>query len=45
MACPPPGDLPPGIELRSPALQAESLPYEPPGKSETEDAGKDQEAL
>ena len=31
--CPPPGDLPnPGIKLRSPALQAESLPSEPPGK-------------
>ena len=30
---PPPGDLPnPGIEPRSPALQAESLPSEPPGK-------------
>jgi len=29
----PPGDLPnPGIELRSPALQADSLPSEPPGK-------------
>ena len=29
---PPPGDLPnPGIELRSPALQADSLPSEPPG--------------
>ena len=28
----PPGDLPdPGIELRSPALQADSLPSEPPG--------------
>ena len=27
-----PGDLPdPGIELRSPALQADSLPSEPPG--------------
>ena len=27
------GDLPdPGIELRSPALQADSLPSEPPGK-------------
>ena len=39
---PSPGDLPnPEIELRSPALQAESLPYEPPGKSETEDAGKE----
>ena len=30
---PSPGDLPdPGIELRSPALQADSLPFEPPGK-------------
>ena len=28
-----PGDLPnPGIKPRSPTLQAESLPYEPPGK-------------
>ena len=27
------GDLPdPGIELRSPTLQADSLPSEPPGK-------------
>ena len=31
---PPPGDLPnPGIEPRSPALQADSLLSEPPGKS------------
>ena len=31
---PPPGDLPnSGIEPRSPALQADSLPIEPPGKS------------
>ena len=31
---PPPGDLPnPGIGPRSPALQADSLPSEPPGKS------------
>ena len=31
--CPPPGDLPyPGIKPRSPALQADSLPSEPPGK-------------
>ena len=31
---PPPGDLPdPGIELRSPALQADCLPSQPPGKS------------
>ena len=29
---PSPGDLPnPGIKLRSPALQADSLPSEPPG--------------
>ena len=29
---PPPGDLPnPGIEPRSPALQVDSLPAEPPG--------------
>ena len=28
-----PGDLPnPGIKLRSPALQADSLPAKPPGK-------------
>ena len=33
LPCPPPGDLPsPGIEPRSPALQADSLPAEPPGK-------------
>ena len=31
--CPSPGDLPnPGIEPRSPASQADSLPAEPPGK-------------
>ena len=30
---PPPRDLPnPAIELRSPALQEDSLPLEPPGK-------------
>jgi len=30
---PSPGDLPdPGIEARSPTLQADSLPSEPPGK-------------
>jgi len=30
---PSPGDFPnPGIKLRSPALQADSLPSEPPGK-------------
>ena len=33
LPCPPPGDLPnAGIEPRSPALQADSLPSEPPGK-------------
>ena len=33
LPCPPPGDLPsPGIEPRSPTLQAESLPTEPSGK-------------
>jgi len=30
---PSPGDLPyPGIKLRSPAFQADSLPTQPPGK-------------
>ena len=29
---PPPGDLPnPGIQARSPTLQADTLPYEPQG--------------
>ena len=33
VAVPSPGDLPdPGIEPRSPAFQADSLPSEPPGK-------------
>ena len=33
MPSPPPGDLPdPGIELGSPALKADSLPAELPGK-------------
>ena len=33
LAFPPPGDLPdPGTEPTSPALQADSLPAEPPGK-------------
>ena len=33
LSCPPPGDLPnQGIKPRSPALQADSLPSEPPGK-------------
>ena len=34
---PPPGDLPdPGIEPETPALQADSLPSEPPGKPKVE---------
>ena len=33
---PPPGDLPdPGMEPRSPALQADSFPSEPPGQTLT----------
>ena len=33
LPCPSPGDLPdPGIEPKPPALQADSLPSEPPGK-------------
>ena len=33
LPCPPPGDLPnPGIELRSPTLQVDSLLSEPPGQ-------------
>ena len=33
LPCPPPGDLPnPRIKLRSPSLQEDSLPSEPPGK-------------
>ena len=33
LPCPPPGNLPdPGIKPRSPALQVNSLPSEPPGK-------------
>ena len=36
LPCPPPGDLPnPGIEHRSPTLQADSLPTEPPRKPAT----------
>ena len=32
VGCPPPGDFPnPGIEPRSPTLQADSLPAEPQG--------------
>ena len=34
--CPPPGDLPnPGVEPRSPAWQADSLPLVPHGKPPT----------
>jgi len=40
LPCPPAGDLPnPGIELRSPALQVDSLPSEPPGKPENTGMG------
>ena len=36
---PPPGNLPdPGIEPRSPALQADSFSFEPPGKPCTPEA-------
>ena len=47
LPCPPPGDLAnPGIEPRSPALQVDFLPSEPPRKSvslikETEEVCKD----
>ena len=38
LPCPPPGDLPhPGIKPRSPELQADSLPFEPPGKPKNDD--------
>ena len=41
LPCTPPGDLPnPGIELRSPALQADSLPAESPGKPKNTGVGK-----
>ena len=37
LSCPPPSDLPnPGTELRPPALQADSLTSEPPGKPKNE---------
>ena len=40
LLCPPPGDLPnPGIEPRSSALQADSLPAEPPGKPKNTGVG------
>ena len=41
MTFPSPGDLPdPGIELGSPALQADFLPSEPPGNQGTGDICK-----
>ena len=41
LPCTPPGDLPnPGIELGSPALQADSLPAESPGKPKNTGVGK-----
>ena len=41
LPCPPPGDLPsPGIKPRSPALQADSLPSEPPGKPKNTGVGR-----
>ena len=40
LPCPPPGNLPkPGTEPSSPALQADSLPSEPPGKPENSGVG------
>ena len=40
MPFPPPGDLPdPGIEPGSPALQADALPSEPPGKPKATQIG------
>ena len=40
LPCPPAGDLPnPGIEHRSPALQADSLPAEPQGKPKNTGVG------
>ena len=40
LPCPPPGDLPnSGIEPRSPTLQVDSLPSEPPGKPKNTGVG------
>ena len=40
LPCPPPGDLPnAGIQPRSPTLQADSLPSEPPGKPKNTGVG------
>ena len=39
LSCPPPKDLPnPGIESRSPSLQADSLLSEPPGEPVNNDS-------
>ena len=41
LPCLPPGDLPTsGVKPRSPALQADSLPAEPPGKPKNTGVGK-----
>ena len=41
LPCPPPGDLSnPEIKPRSPALQVDSLPSEPPGKSKNTGVGR-----
>ena len=40
LSCPPPEDLPnPGIKPRSPTLQVDSLPSEPPGKPKNTGTG------
>ena len=40
LPCPPPGDLPnPGIKPKSPTLQADALPSEPPGKPKNTGVG------
>ena len=40
LPCSPPGDLPnPGIKPKSPALQSDSLPSEPPGKPKNTEVG------
>ena len=40
LSCPPPGDLPnPGLKPRSPSLQMDSLPSEPPGKPKNTGVG------
>ena len=40
LPCPPPGELPnPGIKPRSPTLQTDFLPSEPPGKPKNTGVG------